>query len=105
MHKLSTLNKLTTSLALVVVFLIALAVHANYNVYVWRETGGPALGPWYQYVGTVGSPLGGNIAVNMTGTMILDNRTSDGVPTTIYYNPPSGNCTIGGMRVPCKNEF
>lgn len=105
MHKLSKLIKRTTSLALVLVFLVALAVQADYNVYVWRESGGPALGPWYQYVGTVGSRMGGNIAVNMTGTMLLDNRTADGAPTTIYYNPPAGNCTLGGMKVPCKNEF
>lgn len=107
MNKLSRLSK-STSLALAAVFLVALAVQADYNIYAWRESGGTGGGPWFQYVGTAQSWMGGHMAYTLGGVMMLDGRTSlSSQPTTIYYQPPSpsGNCTIGGMRVPCMNEF
>lgn len=96
MNKLSRLSRLTTTVALAMVaFVMLFSASADYAIYVWRESGGTATGPWYQYVGTATSSMGGNIGVNSLGGILLDNRTADGAPTTIYYNPPpppAGRC-------------
>jgi len=88
------IREFLTSLSLVLAF-AALVVKANYNVYQLRESGGTGGGPWFQYVGTAGSPLGGNIALTTDGSAILlDNRTFwPTAPTTIDYSPPgAGLC-------------
>lgn len=108
MYKIRRLHKLITSLPLVVVFLVALAATCPgpYNIYVFRESGGPALGPWYQLIGTATSPMGGNVALNSSGTaIVLDNRTWwPTSPTQIVYNPDAGkDCGVRGT--PCKEEF
>jgi hypothetical protein len=96
------LRKFLTSLSLVLVFVIA--VKANFYVYQLRESGGTGGGPWFQYVGTVNSVQGGNLALAPDGmSVLLDNRTWWPTnPTTIYYSPPGSGA--GACDPPCYKE-
>src|SRR5687768_6231820 len=92
-------------IALIVVFLVAVAsqLPGPYYIYAWRESGSPSHGgPWIQYVGMANSPMGGNVIMTTSGTMILDNRTW--YPTYSTTVDGAGNCTSGGMIVPCRLE-
>lgn len=99
------IKQLLTGLSLVLAF--AVLVKANFYVYQLSETGGPRMGPWFVFVGTVTSPQGGSIALAPGGQSILiDNRTWwPTYPTTITNSPPPGGG--GGMcdPSPCKEEF
>ena len=98
------IKQLLTGLSLVLAFTV-LVVKANFYVYQLSETGGPRMGPWFVFVGTVTSPQGGSIALAPGGQSILiENRTWwPTYPTTISNSPPGG----GGMcdPSPCKEEF
>ncbi|HZE58797.1 MAG TPA: hypothetical protein VE031_13155 [Chthoniobacterales bacterium] len=93
---------LPTGISLAVLFIVA-AVQADYYIYTYRESGGPSMGPWFQYSGTASSFMGGNIAFTTTGTMMLDNRSYwPTAPTQITFNPPaSGAC--GDPSPPCQS--
>jgi len=94
----------TIVIALCLVVLVALTAPAPYNVYQYKESGGSSGGAWFQYVATVQGTVGGNVAINSSGTgLMLDNRNyTNSTPTYITYNPPAGNCN--SSWIPCKLE-
>ena len=94
---------LVNGFSLAVLLIIALAVQADYYIYTFRESGGPTMGPWFQYSGTASSFMGGNIAITTTGTMIVDNRSWwPTAPTQITFTPPAGAC--GDPSPPCLSQ-
>jgi hypothetical protein len=94
---------LATGVSLALLFIAA--VQADYYIYTYRDSGGPSMGPWFQYSGTASSFMGGNIAITTTGSVVVDNRTFwPTTPTEILFNPPpAGAC--GNPSPPCKSEF
>jgi hypothetical protein len=96
------IRKLSTGISLVLLFILVVAVQADYYIYTYRESGGPTLGSWFEYSGTASSMLGGNVAITTSGTMVLDNRTSlSSNPTTISF--AAGAC--GDPSPPCKSQY